>query len=429
MAALLDHFTKEELVCHEISILPSPRPCDLNNGVLPVFDRRNWSTSPVPLTSQAYDLLMPSLRLATLLTLSAGSLRFYEALLHSPRWTVQSWAGEGGVPPRMSFRALPATHRSQLLSLRNLGDMAVEVNGLTSYISCALIDGEPHETCMHGTTGRRHNVAVRDKCTGFCVGTGSTISLSSDTVDMLALLAAKCSPAVAITNLGATRHELDAAACQLLRLQFHCAVTLAHELVHAVNHTVDLDFNEPYFENDRLAELGCAWEQAVFGGRPQMVRGSDARHPLVFAKWSDAWRSEYAPWSGRRPPKKTHMFYWVGMRYVQNILSADWWDRLEKERVTDESALRIPKRLGSPLKGDGPSGNPRKEGSVVGECLTDWDHSAKESGAEDEDVDIVELDHAWWAKYEEESYVESDEEAEDDLTRAMIDDFENTIVV
>lgn len=130
---------------------------------------------------------------------------------------------------------------------------------------------------------------------------------------------------------------------QQLRLQFYMALTISHEMAHAVNNAVSMQLYEPFYEDQRLSELGRAWETEVFGGMAEMIGETDARNPLAFAKWP-TYNDKAAPTNGVRDlrgPKRYTTWYFVSMKWITDIQQQWFWDDLG-----DTTKLRIPKRVG-----------------------------------------------------------------------------------
>ncbi|KAF2786370.1 hypothetical protein K505DRAFT_343863 [Melanomma pulvis-pyrius CBS 109.77] len=73
-------------------------------------------------------------------------------------------------------------------------------------------------------------------------------------------------PTIFLYHLLSPRGARQASTCSNLRLQFHIAKTLVHELAHAFHMFVHRDKCEPYiFLEDWIPEAGFSWEQFVFG--------------------------------------------------------------------------------------------------------------------------------------------------------------------
>ena len=95
---------------------------------------------------------------------------------------------------------------------------------------------------------------------------------------------------------------------QILNVQFQMAKTILHELTHALDYainnyaftmatmlknghtiqtlraTLKQVAREPYFEGEQIAELGCSWENYVFGGYVNWKSG-EANMPSFVQEW------------------------------------------------------------------------------------------------------------------------------------------------
>lgn len=130
---------------------------------------------------------------------------------------------------------------------------------------------------------------------------------------------------------------------QLLRLQLYMALTISHELAHAIGYAVSMETYEPFFADQRLSELGRAWENEVFGGMAEMIFETDARNPLAFAKWP-TYNDKPEPQLGvldMRGPKRYTTWYFVSMKWITDIQQQGFWDV-----AGGATKLLIPKRIG-----------------------------------------------------------------------------------
>lgn len=165
----------------------------------------------------------------------------------------------------------------------------------------------------------------------------------------------------------------------LLNLQFMIAKNLCHEIAHAVNYAVSFDavsepgsgtntrseesaLYEPFYEDQRQAELGYAYENEVFGGviqpytlltqaqlhkRHVEVPGSvpitSPEIPLYVCKWPST--ASDPSWPERRHSKKSETTYCISMHFIYNIQQQSFWER-NISRTADTSILRISKTIG-----------------------------------------------------------------------------------
>lgn len=300
MSSVLNAYTTAELEKLQYSNLESAPPSNLNNAIHPVYSRGQWTDCP----DEAYELLTPSLRLATLIITSPTSLVFYDALLNNHRRLLNEDTARLG-KNCYRFRIFDSDERNYADS-QILRDVSQDIAALSPHISCKLIANVAEESGYLAVTKRDMSVLVKSE-TDWPVGTGSTIDVGMEFV----------------TNLRRVRAQ--GSISQLLRLQFCVAVTFAHELVHAVNHAVSLETYEPFFEDHRSSELGLAWEQVIFGGRVTALGNIDARNPLGLVKWPTAWLEARPNMLERKLPKKTSTVYFVPMTYIANIQQQAFW--------------------------------------------------------------------------------------------------------
>lgn len=151
----------------------------------------------------------------------------------------------------------------------------------------------------------------------------------------------------------------------LLRTQFAFAVTLVHEVMHAlwitstpayrpeatpsgtpgwISHPV-----EPFFRDGRMNELGSCWEDHVFGGMIHMMgKPTGAIMPYGLAnvpfpglnhaypgaidrfnprKWGIEWQTEYP----------------IEMKYIRRMFTSELWDEVQRYGIR---RLRRKKKLG-----------------------------------------------------------------------------------
>ncbi|MCJ1305706.1 hypothetical protein MMC08_008522 [Hypocenomyce scalaris] len=176
----------------------------------------------------------------------------------------------------------------------------------------------------------------------------------------------------------------DASISQQLRVSYYLANTLVHEIAHALRNArvppppPDTMFDpprntqdyEPFFEDQRRAEVGHAWESVVEGGR--LLLFPEEQRPGAYGLYTEKWpdiddffmqlpldesplirfqdtglivppRTHIVP-VRRRQPQKWTTVYGVPMTFVQQLFTRRFWE----ERVPKEGlqALRFNKRLG-----------------------------------------------------------------------------------
>ena len=155
---------------------------------------------------------------------------------------------------------------------------------------------------------------------------------------------------------------------QILTLQFKLAVSICHNIIHAISHAADLALlldaimestyrdlatlentsrskervvtNEPFLdENETVAELGYSWENAVLGGTIQWANQVD--HPLFFSKWPSFLTDGDYP--RRAGYSRTATQYVVPLHYLRSIHRQEFWDNVKAGDIT---ALHIQEVVG-----------------------------------------------------------------------------------
>ena len=84
--------------------------------------------------------------------------------------------------------------------------------------------------------------------------------------------------------------------------------------------------DEPFFERDRLAECGNAWENTVLGGLQSNFGSVIARYGLATRKWptiTDPEKGVELPIRGK--PKKWTTQYFVPMSHIQKLFTDQFW--------------------------------------------------------------------------------------------------------
>lgn len=353
-------------------------PTSLVEGIHPLFSfdttklisgddpskktREKWSRTSVPLERDQYALLEPTLRLASKMILSPGSLRFLYTVMYGTRRPLMAepadadikGKGKGpakdrqqlkkaGIPLTEILRSLePLSSVDKLVTtvLRNVGDFIVfdfndgiETNGYTS----ADLKKYPSGVSV------RHDMLTS--------GLGSKIQIKGIYFTCLERM---------ISQNG----ETNDFGSEIIAWQFKLAVTLCHEVVHASflatneplatwwQKTPKGDYRkapymEPFIEGQSVAELGFSWENEVFGG---MILQQIGNHkdtvftPLFVCQWPNHMvRSISEP--QKRPPERIVNLYLVSTYYLRNIQLQAGWDFIAISPVTDDT-LKIRKGVG-----------------------------------------------------------------------------------
>ena len=142
---------------------------------------------------------------------------------------------------------------------------------------------------------------------------------------------------------------------KLLTVSFLIAVTLIHELGHAVHLSVSRSKYEPYYGDHVLAEVGHAWACYTFGGaitRMWMPTTTEKDCAYGFwvttppSPWQEAPRSK--AWPASRPPPPVlgdlakRVTCWVlAIEYIQRVQTEKFWEKDVKAHGV--TALRVPR--------------------------------------------------------------------------------------
>ena len=340
----LRKLTLAELAAEGILDDPDAHFGDLSNPIHPLFYN---------FLSEEY--LHPALRLASLFITQFECLPFYLALLTQPYDRLPELEKELQGPCHR-FTLGPQPPRLQSLeNLRMFLQMAKRMIDIRFSVDCpktawavCVRRSEPH--------GFPH-----------LPGTSSSIAVSPS---LGQILNPRCNP--------------DVITSQRLRLSYLFAETLAHEIAHALRNArvapappdntvhpprVMQDY-EPFFEDQRRAEVGHAWESVVIGGK--LIDLSQGPHSVAYGLYMEKWpdiddtfiklpidESPLITFQGRglvaaprthivavrrRKPKKWNTIYGIPLSFIQQLFTRRFWE----ERVPKEGlqAFRFEKRLG-----------------------------------------------------------------------------------
>ena len=190
--------------------------------------------------------LLPTLKLATLLLEDESQIGFLVGLLDIERHKeiTNPEAIRRAKRPIHTFEARKNPSRDEVTAVwRDLMNLEVIWGELDQ-------SEEGHEG-LHGLTVFQENGS-------------KTIDLNSIYFDVLI----RCMPVSVYTDVNWDPGTDETSA--RLRVQWLCAVTMVHELMHAIwfdKH--ELRRPEPFYTDTRVSEIGWQWEQCVFSGIPE----------------------------------------------------------------------------------------------------------------------------------------------------------------
>ena len=332
-----DPFTVKEW--YKLGFLESQNatPNDLTYTIHPIMDTSNWHDK---FSQHDRKLIEPALRLASALINCPASVAFFDAI-------------------QFGYRQLLTEFSS--IKYKNLTVLAGPTQysvGLHDAFDQRLYDLVPHVKFIWGNNADEQWLfegmpyAYTDETPGYIndYGRGSLITVNDGFLKDLHEL----------DELGPSPKNLN----QALRLQFLMAVTLCHELVHAVNNSIlwaEL-CPEPFFRDQALNELGLAWEEEVFGGAIANVQdhnwgSKDCQWPLFFTHFPCP--QDYRMLEPHLPPEKQDVFARTGTKatYTNYYVPMAWLVQLHKQSnwdawryASDTKMFRIPRRVGVQFK-------------------------------------------------------------------------------
>ncbi|KAL9120037.1 MAG: hypothetical protein Q9187_003409, partial [Circinaria calcarea] len=312
---------------------------DLTYPIHPVFSY--WPD----LIGEDLDILIPTIRLASAMLESPGSMSFLENIMFEERIRIPTVCPQGSDYIWGLNQCLPPS--DHIRALWNLG-----MGELSDKISWRIFDPFSDQFSRYGVntnglTFPNYNIRTTILHPTWRyprTGSGSSIFINQVHLTDLKRL---------LTLPFQTTDQVN----QILRLQFHVATTMCHEMAHAVHKGTYLDL-EPYYLNHAVCELGRAWENEVFGGSIELSdQLNDMTSPLAVVKWPNIMETA-KPEEGqraRRFPKAASTFYFIDMDWIARLQTTDHWafwannDRWH----TDPHLLKIEKRIGVQLRNQG----------------------------------------------------------------------------
>lgn len=320
---------------------------------LPIFHHKHHSRPTVGhvIWSQYSDAqyeklcaeLDPALRLASAMLQSPASLDLVYKIIYGPRRFPRE---------RMDYEGQPVFEIECIETNETRRNMAKKaLNRLAESLSfIAEIPKEDGKTncdavVSHSLALHSYGINIADD-SGNPRGVASTILLNRNHLSKLTIV------------LGQDGDNTS----QILTLQFKLAVSMCHNIIHAIGHAADLALlldaimestyrdlatlenterskervgsNEPFVEKESVAELGYSWENAVLGGTVQWANQVD--HPLFFSKWPSFLTDGDYP--RRAAYSRTATQNVVPLHYLRNIHRQEFWDNM---KAGDTTALHI----------------------------------------------------------------------------------------
>jgi hypothetical protein len=315
---------------------------------LPIFDQRTSWTIPAGMTDDQFQQFTNTLslvfQLATKIATSPASLEYFYYVLYSVR-------GELVVPS--SDRDSSTKRFAKTYSI-GPGETARRVGAALERLASSLkwafthpetwpMEGSKAVTVWDTQDLSRPTMIVEDAA---CRGAPSRIHLSTTFLTTLESL---------YSQAGNNRN-------QILNVQFQMAKTILHELTHALDYainnyaftmatmlknghtvqtlpsTLKIVAREPYFEGEEIAELGCSWENYVFGGYVDWKIGETSM-PSFVREWP-SFLSGYKFTRGAPDSSPVRRQWVVPMTWLRRLHRQEFWDAVDPG---DVRALHIPR--------------------------------------------------------------------------------------
>ena len=294
------------------------------------------------LTGYEYELLIPALRLATKLLESAPSCDAICSIVYGDRY-----------PSGVTHKGLPVMEfcrhdNPPKLVRERAGRVLTRLGNTITFMVTDKDRGKVGDERAHGRTS------------------GCTCNFPQG-VDVSDLQRSNGLAAVVVLDpqylkmLKKLREEVLGRQFQVVKLWFEIALTLCHEVMHAINLALSSDlfklfaekgekvgiapFNEPFFQGQPVAELGYFWETHLFGGTCiQSV--PNPTWPIFLADWPSWMFRDKKQQAERALPKRKSFKWLVAVDFVKNIQTQEFWDRIDNDYPQDLLVLRIRKRVG-----------------------------------------------------------------------------------
>ncbi|KAI9747447.1 MAG: hypothetical protein M4579_007463 [Chaenotheca gracillima] len=333
----------------------------------PIFNRHLFGS----ISDGYWSLIQPALKLATKLITNSAAMPFWHAILCGPLMRLPD-DPLPHPPPSSLFSRLPASEKNPT---RAKGDAAGALTGeqVVATLSTLGLYRDMIEWRFCELPGWICGQSQRSMKAHPLGGNGCNVKLNFRYLAALEPSDIHTYTDHSGVTLPPTRYG-PRTPSRMLRISFALAITLCHELAHAIwmgrsgplfpygagtpPHSHPLQPSplppceyEPYFEDDKLTELGYAWEQTAFGGRIYSFSNDfSCQFGIYFERWppgADAsleWGAALASIC-RGPPDRAHTTHWlVPMTHVRALFTNSFWE--EDLMRHGSNGLKYPRTLG-----------------------------------------------------------------------------------
>ncbi|MCJ1387645.1 hypothetical protein MMC18_000488 [Xylographa bjoerkii] len=303
--------------------LDNPTPNDLTYEIHTLLRRERWQD----LEDEDWEIIEPALRLTSAFLDSEASFVFFYSLINSNRvfFNGKQWEN---FYPRIG-KTNPYKARGQTIEeVREEYDTAMEI--IAKQLQLRFSDSRSAEGYTIHQRSRR--VCFRTKKLGMVIGQGCNILMQKSIF---------LKPLHRLRKLPQTPSVIST----ILRIEFKMANVLGHEIAHVLESALrDAPPWNAFWRDQRVAELGRAWETEVYGGTIQWGRYLSPMAPLLSVKWPHWDTGIELSWGTRRLPKGSRTLYVVAMRHIGLLSSQRFWDRYRGSR--NRKLLWCPRIIG-----------------------------------------------------------------------------------
>ena len=285
--------------------LDNPVPNDMTYKIHTFLQRERWQD----LKDEDWKIIEPALRLTSAFLDSEASFVFFYSLINSDREFSRREQWENFYP--RIRKSNPYKVRGQ-----SIEDVRTEYNAALDEIAKQLQIRFSNSRSAEGYTihQKHRRVHFITKKSGVVVGQGCNV-LMQETIFL--------KPLRRLRKLPKTPSVIST----ILRIEFKMANVLGHEIAHVIESaTRNVPPWNAFWRDQRVAELGRAWETEVYGATLQWGKFLSPMAPLLSVKWPHWDTGTELSWGTKRLPKGSRTLYVVAMRHIGLLSSQRFWD-------------------------------------------------------------------------------------------------------
>ncbi|MCJ1404469.1 hypothetical protein MMC11_007695 [Xylographa trunciseda] len=303
--------------------LDNPAPNDLTYELHTLLRRERWQD----LKNEDWKLIEPALRLTSAFLDSEASFVFFYSLINSERQFFNGNQWEKFYPRIRRMKPYKARGQS-IEEVRMEYDAALDA--IAGQLQLRFSDSRSAEGYTLRQKTRRVQF-ITQKST-VVVGEGCNL-LMQETIFLKPLRRLRKLP------------QTPSVISTILRIEFKMANVLGHEIAHVIESAAR---NAPpwtaFWRDQRVAELGRAWETEVYGATLQWGKYLSPMAPLLSVKWPHWDTGTELSWGTRRLPKGSRTLYVIPMRHIGLLSSQRFWDLYRGSR--NKELLWCPRIIG-----------------------------------------------------------------------------------